>query len=92
MRASSSNLAIPESKYQCITQESLPIRPATGGDPLSIWVSWGGRIPRWKKGQVVQFPALAGGYPTPNHAIFAAYKPDEAAIQWNRYNVGVTFK
>jgi len=92
LRASSSNLAIPESKYQCITQESLPIRPATGGDPLSIWVGWGGRIPRWKKGQVVQFAALAGGYPTPNHAIFAAYKLNEAAIQWNRYNVGVTFK
>ncbi|KAH8586810.1 hypothetical protein B0O99DRAFT_700782, partial [Bisporella sp. PMI_857] len=61
-------------------------------DPLSIWVGWGGVIPRWKKGQVVQFAVLPGSFPTPYHAAFAAYKLNEAAIQWNSLNIGVTFK
>jgi len=90
--SSSALLTVPQSKYTCITQEGLPVVPTNTSDPLSIWIGWGGSIPRWKKGQVVQFAALAGGYPSPNHAIFSAYKLNEAAIQWNSLNVGVTFK
>jgi len=91
LSASSNDLSVSAAKYVCATQESLPVS-TTSADPLSIWVGWGGKIPRWKKGQVVQFAAFSGGYPTPNHAVFAAYKLNEAAIQWNSLNIGVTFK
>jgi hypothetical protein len=89
---SSALLAISQSKYTCVTQEGLPVSPAETSDPLSLWIGWGGSIPRWKKGQVVQFAALAGGYPTRNHAIFAAYKLNEAAVKWNSLRIGVTFR
>jgi hypothetical protein len=92
LRASDNDLSISASKYMCATQESLPVSLPTSADPLSIWIGFGGKIPRWKKGQVVQFAAFAGGYPTPMHAVFAAYKLNEAAIQWNSLNIGVTFK
>jgi len=85
-------LAVPQSNYACVTQETLPITASASSDPLGIWIGAGNIIPRWKKGQVVQFVALAGGYPTPAHAYFAAYKLNEAAIQWNSLNIGVTFK
>ncbi|KAH6871905.1 hypothetical protein B0T10DRAFT_522720 [Thelonectria olida] len=89
---SSALLAVPQSKYPCVTQEVLPIAPSSASDPLGLWIGWGGSIPRWQKGQVVKFAALAGGYPTPNHAIFSAYKLNEAAIQWNNVKLGVTFE
>ncbi|KAH8588336.1 hypothetical protein B0O99DRAFT_525216 [Bisporella sp. PMI_857] len=91
LSASRNDLSISAAKYICVTQESLPVS-TTSADPLSIWVGWGGVIPRWKKGQVVQFAVLPGSFPTPYHAAFAAYKLNEAAIQWNSLNIGVTFK
>jgi len=92
LRASSNDLSISATKYTCTTQESIAVNLATSGDPLAIWIGVGGTIPRWKKGQVVQWAAYAGGYPTSAHANFAAYKLNEAAIQWNSLSIGVTFK
>lgn len=89
---SSALLAVPQSKYTCVTQKEVPVDSADTSDPLSIWIGWGGSIPRWKKGQVIQFAVLARGFPTSSHAIFSAYKLNEAAIQWNSLNIGVTFK
>jgi len=89
--ASLATLAVSESKYSCLTQITTPFQ-ASASDPLAIWIGAGGTIPRWKKGQVVQFAALANGYPSTSHAVFAAYKLNEAAIQWNSLEVGVTFK
>ena len=88
------SLSIPESTYKCITQDNLPVAPAPGSepDPLGLWVGWGGKIPRWKKGQTVNWAVLSQGFPSFNHAIFSAYKFNEAAIQWNGLNVGVQFK
>jgi hypothetical protein len=49
-------------------------------------------IPRWKKGQVVQYAALKTGYPSPAHATFATYKLAQAVAEWNSHDLGVTFK
>lgn len=87
----SEELSVPDFKYRCTTQASMPMRTANL-DPASIWVGLFGKIPRWKKGVTVNFAAYAGGYPTPNHAIFAAYRLWEAAKIWNNLNVGVQFK
>lgn len=84
-------VSVPGSEYVCQTQVSLPVRPLKV-DPHAIWVGYGGKIPRWKKGSTVNFAAFSGGYPTPNNAIFAAYRLNEAAQKWNSYNVGVKFK
>jgi len=89
--ASLATLAVSQSKYTCVTQNAVPFQ-SSASDPLAIWIGEGGIIPRWKKGQVVQFAALANGYPSSSHAAFAAYKLNEAAIQWNSLNVAVNFK
>ncbi|KAH7025219.1 uncharacterized protein B0I36DRAFT_332742 [Microdochium trichocladiopsis] len=90
--AGSSALGVPQSKYTCFTQEEIPVPPAVKSDPLGIWLGWGGSIPRWQRGEEVRFAALRRGYPTSNHATFAAYKLNEAAKMWNDAKVGVTFK
>lgn len=88
----SSLLTVPQSQYACMTEEPLPIKSSDASDPLSLWIGFGGDIPRWKKGQVVQFAVLAGGYPTPNHAVYSAYKLNQAVTEWNNLQVGVSFK
>lgn len=89
---SGSSLAVPQSKYGCATQKKLPVPPANMSDPLGMYIGMGGKIPRWKKGQVIKFATLAAGYPTESHAIFSAYKLNEAALQWNSLDIGVTFQ
>lgn len=89
---SSAQLAVPQLKHTCITEKKFPFKPSQKSDPLALWIGLFGDIPRWKKGQVVQFAAKAGGYPTPKHAIFAAYKLNMAAREWNSLDIGVTFK
>ncbi|KAL7906107.1 hypothetical protein GGI35DRAFT_458757, partial [Trichoderma velutinum] len=89
---SSAQLAVPRSRHTCITEKKLPVKPSHKSDPLALWIGFFGKIPRWKKGQVVQFAARAEGYPTPKHAIFAAYKLNIAAREWNKLDIGVTFK
>ncbi|RFU73928.1 metallopeptidase, catalytic domain-containing [Trichoderma arundinaceum] len=64
----------PQSKYNCMTEEKLPIAPGHKSDPFSLWIG------------------LGGGYPTPDHAAFAAYKLNIAAMEWNSLDIGVTFK
>ncbi|KAL6801226.1 hypothetical protein GGI42DRAFT_354261 [Trichoderma sp. SZMC 28013] len=85
-------LAVPQSKYRCITEKKLPIKPSQKSDPFSLWIGYDGDIPRWKKGQVVQFAALAEDYPTLDQATFAAYKLNLAAREWNDLNIGATFQ
>jgi hypothetical protein len=79
----------------CRSQGSLPENLAklpTKADPLSIFVGLFGTIPRWNKGSVVNFAAYAGGYPTPEDAIYAAEHLNRAAVYWNNLNIGVTFR
>jgi len=82
------------SEYPCITQASIPVTiPANpNSDPFKIWIGFGGKISRWQKGSVVNFAAFAGGYPTADQAVFAAYRLYDAANKWNSLNVGVQFK
>ena len=84
-------LSIPISTFNCTTQPGLGNTP-TMTDPNALWVGIGGVIPRWKKGSIVNFAAYAGGYPTPDMAVFAAYRLWYAAQAWNKADVGVTFK
>ena len=68
--------------YICATQRAIS----------SILIGMGNSIPRWKKGQVVNWAALKAGYPSPAHASYATYKLAEAADEWNSHNLGVTFQ
>ena len=75
--------AVPQvDRYMCVTQRTLS----------AIVVGMVDSIPRWKKGQVVNWAARKGGYPSPAHAKYATYKLAQAADEWNSHNVGVTFK
>ncbi|EWZ95679.1 hypothetical protein FOCG_17045 [Fusarium oxysporum f. sp. radicis-lycopersici 26381] len=80
------------SKYMCTTQRPLPVEIPTSLSPLALQIGFNGKIPRWKKDQTVQFATLSEGYPTRSQAELAAYRLNEAATQWNDYNIGVTFK
>ena len=68
--------------YICATQRTLS----------SIIIGMGNTIPRWRRGQIVNWAALKVGYPTPAHASYATYKLAQAANEWNSHNLGVTFK
>lgn len=85
------DLAITEGKYNCITQAQSSDMP-TSSDPTSIILGLYGTIPRWKKNTTVNFAVYARGWPSDNHAVFAAYRLNEAATTWNSLNLGVTFK
>lgn len=87
---SKSDLAIGEGKYSCVTQAQSSDMP-TSSDPTSIILGLYGTIPRWKRNTTVNFAVYAGGWPTYNHAIFAAYRLNEAATTWNSLNLGVKF-
>ncbi|KAF7679589.1 catalytic domain-containingprotein [Alternaria burnsii] len=88
---STSDLAIGEGKYPCVTQAQSSDTPTTS-DPTSIILGLYGTIPRWRKNTTVNFAVYAGGWPSNNHAIFAAYRLNQAATTWNSLNLGVTFK
>ena len=66
----------------CTTQRTLS----------SIVIGMGNSIPRWKKDQVVKWAALKVGYPSEAHARYATYKLAQAADDWNKCEVGVTFE
>ena len=85
------DLTIAEKKYSCVTQAQTSDRP-TSSEPTSIILGLYGVIPRWKKQTTVNFAVYAGGWPSSNHANFAAYRLNEAAVTWNSLNLGVTFK
>lgn len=80
------------SKYIRTTQSPLPVKIPTGVNPFALQIGFNGKIPRWKKNQTVQFATFSEGYPTPNQALLAAYRLNEAANEWNDLNVGVTLK
>jgi hypothetical protein len=93
LSATEDTLSFSVSKYSCMTQASMLVHLPKTSDPISIQVGIGGEVPRWKKRSNVNFAAYAGGYPTPTHAIFAAYRLYEAANEWNRVLQGrVTFR
>lgn len=85
------DLSVGQSRYRCVTEAAVVL--SAGKDNAAIRVGTGTQVPRWKKGSVVNFAAYSGGYPTPNHATFAAYRLNEAATMWNRILDGrVTLK
>lgn len=83
-------LSLQVPKYQCVTQVPNPIGFA--GRKEDLWVGTGGQVPLWHKGDTVNFAAHADGYPTYNHALYAAKQLWNAANLWNSKDVGVTFR
>jgi hypothetical protein len=85
------SFAIPMAEYPCCTQakECGALGPI---DPTELWLGWRGKVPLWHKGDTVNFACAADGYPTREHAVFAAKKLWEAAEVWNAANIGVRFK
>lgn len=91
LKDTDADLTITGAEYQCTTQTSMLVPSSKG--ILELEVGLGGQVPRWKKGSVVNWAAYSGGYPSPNHATFAAHRLNEAAQIWNRILGGrVTFK
>jgi len=86
------DLSIAPYKYHCVTQRpDGSFIPNT--DPFKIQVGLGGVIPRWNRSPPkVQFAAYAGGYPSPDHATYAAYRLNEAAQEWNGLSLGIEFQ
>ncbi|KAI9771891.1 MAG: hypothetical protein M1840_001661 [Geoglossum simile] len=85
------DLTISTSKYTCSTQKSMPptVRPP---NPAAIMLGLFVNIPRWKKGSTVKWAASYTGYPTLEHATYAANQFNAAAEEWNSLDVGVTFE
>ncbi|GKZ76094.1 hypothetical protein AnigIFM56816_005069 [Aspergillus niger] len=83
------DLSIAPYKYQCATQR--PDRSAIKStDPFKIQVGIGGEIPRWTNSPPkVKFAAYSGGYPSLDHAKYAAFKLNEAATEWNNHLRGL---
>ncbi|KAH0542210.1 hypothetical protein FGG08_003332 [Glutinoglossum americanum] len=85
------DLTISASKYTCSTQKSMP---QTVGSPnlAGIMLGLSVNIPRWKKGSTVKWAASYTGYPTLNHATYAASQLNAATEVWNSLDIGVTFE
>lgn len=91
-------LEIPVGRYYCSTQgPDAPIKAAdvahASGENISrLEVGVDGKIVLWHKDDTVNYTAYADGYPTPNHAIYAAQRLMDAADDWNSRSVGPKFK
>jgi hypothetical protein len=81
---------VPPPIYECDT-EPIDDQEAKA-NPDALWVGWNGDIPLWKKGTVVNFGAYATGYPTRNHALYAAKMLWKAAMKWNAADIGMRFQ
>lgn len=65
----SGHLSIAPYRYSYATQRpNAPAIPRT--DPFRIQVGLGGGIPSWERSPPVNFAAFAGGYPSPDDAIY----------------------
>jgi hypothetical protein len=77
----------------CITEKPEPANLLGHPDPLALQVGYYGDIPRWKTGSVIQWGAYTGGYPGgKSDAQYAMGQLAIAASEWNKYNLGVSFK
>jgi hypothetical protein len=76
-------LVVPQTNgYTCTTQRTIS----------RIVIGLGDSIPRWNKDATVNWAAVKTGYPSDDHARYAAYTLAQAASDWNIRRVGVTFK
>jgi len=83
----------PKTTSVCLTQKPVPAQLAADSGHLQIFVGLSTSITRWKQGSVVKFATYSTGYPGgDDDAIYAANALNEAALEWNRNGVGVTFE
>ena len=81
---------VPPPTYECCTE---PNDEEEGqANPDALWVGLWGEVPLWRKGSTVNFGAYATGYPSRQHAIYAAKMLWKAAMKWNAAEVGVKFQ
>ncbi|KAJ5110375.1 hypothetical protein N7532_000910 [Penicillium argentinense] len=89
------DVSIAISTYPCATQGPV-LRNLAADDIASgiadIQFGHNGKIDRWKKDTTIQWAAYLQGYPTPDLAVYAARKLNEAAMKWNSLSLGVKFK
>ena len=76
--------------YPCCTQYKATKPNAV--NPEGLWLGHMGKVVLWHKGDTINFAAHIDGYPSKNHALYAASKLWEAAKLWNAANIGVQFK
>lgn len=74
----------------CITQEPVPQN--FKHDPAAIMVGLGTEVPRWRPGSVIKWTAWRMGYDSQDDANYAAAQLQQAAEEWNKLNIGVTFE
>lgn len=77
----------------CITQNSIPVNlESTENSPFEIMVGLSDSVPRWAPGSVVKWTAWQMGFNSQDDAFFAAGQLAQAADEWNKRDVGVTFE
>ncbi|EXJ53315.1 uncharacterized protein A1O5_13437 [Cladophialophora psammophila CBS 110553] len=82
----------PGTTFGCSTQKPVPVQLDTDSSLLRIFVGLFVSVTRWKKNSSVNFATYMNGYPGgEDDAIYAANALNEAAEEWNRKAVGVTF-
>ena len=89
--AGAAEFHVPPPVYECDT-EPFNDEDELRANPDAIWVGWNGDIPLWKKGSVVNFGAYSTGYPSRNHALYAAKMLWKAAMKWNAADIGMMFQ
>lgn len=72
------------SNYTCATQAKAR--------PDQLFLGWNGKVTIWEDKTFVKFAAYAGGYPTSDHALYAAHRLYEATNMWNELELGVRFE
>ena len=81
-------LAVPS----CATEAPTPKNLQGHASPLALQVGFFGDIPRWQPGSIIKYATYAGGYPSAADANYASQQLAVAANEWNRREIGVTFK
>jgi len=71
------------SVYTCCTQAS---------DPAAIYVGWDGYVKLWVKNSIINYGVRTTGFPSYNHALYAAAQLRAACDEWNTKSIGVQFR
>jgi hypothetical protein len=82
--------SIPPQVYECCTEPKDD--PPPKANPDSLWVGLSGEVPMWRKGATVNVTGYDAGYPSRDHALYAAQSLWKAAEKWNAAAVGITFQ
>jgi hypothetical protein len=80
----------PPTRYACASEKPFLAAPSTTSTAM-VQGGQGAVLPRWAKGQTINFAALSNGYPRQELAVIAANALRDAAEDWNQLELGVNF-